>query len=354
MKHVETISLPHDLSEFTEIIDVRSPLEFAEDHLPDAVNLPVLNDEERAKVGTLYKDNPFEARRLGAALISSNAAKHLKEHLADKDKTYAPLVYCWRGGMRSNSLAQILRSVGWRARLLDGGYKTFRSFVSTDTECILSKPDFRLSVLAGQTGVAKTRLLHTLHSKGAQIIDLEGLASHRGSVLGLEPNTQQPGQKHFETRLWHILSQIDSSRPVFIEAESNRIGMLHCPPPLWKKLGEAQVFNIELPLSQRAAFLLDDYPHFTKDSEHLKNLLNRLVKLRGKEQVARWHELIDSQQWTGFVESVLRDHYDLVYRRAGDEKSNYPAPQVTITMEDFTSLSLKQASDTLIDCARRS
>jgi tRNA 2-selenouridine synthase len=354
MKHVETLTLPHDFGEFTEIIDVRSPSEFAEDHLPGAVNLPVLNDEERAKVGTIYKETPFEARRLGAAIISSNASRHLRDHLASKDKTYAPLVYCWRGGMRSNSLAQILRSVGWRARLLDGGYKAFRSFVSIDTERILSNTDFQLSILAGQTGVAKTRILHTLRNKGAQVIDLEGLANHRGSVLGSDPNTKQPSQKHFETRLWHSLSEIDSSRPIFIEAESNRIGTLHCPPSLWKKLGAGQVFNIKLPLSQRAAFLLDDYPHFTEDSEQLKSHLNRLIKLRGKEQVAQWHALIDEQQWTNFVESVLSDHYDLVYRRAGDEKSNYPSPQENITMENFTSASLEQACDTLIRRARRS
>lgn len=351
MKHVETITLPHDLSEFTEIIDVRSPSEFAEDHLPGAVNLPVLDDEERATVGTIYKDKPFEARRLGAALISANAAKHLQTHLAKKDKSYTPLVYCWRGGMRSNSLAQILRSIGWRARLLDGGYKAFRKFVASDTERILSSPALRLSVLAGQTGVAKTRLLHTLRDKGAQVLDLEGLANHRGSVLGLEPNSEQPSQKNFETCLWHALSQFDSALPVFTEAESNRIGVLHCPPALWQKLGEGEVFNIELSLTQRASFLLDDYPHFTDDPEHLKALLNRLVKLRGSDQVKQWHDLIDAGLWVEFVESVLRDHYDLVYRRAGDEKSNYPAPVQTLAMDDFTAQSLAHATDTLMNCA---
>ena len=354
MKHGETVSLPHNLSEFTEIIDVRSPSEFNEDHLPGAVNLPVLSDEERAKVGTIYKDNPFEARRLGAALISANSAQHLENHLSDKDKTYSPLVYCWRGGMRSNSLAQILRSIGWRARLLDGGYKAFRKFVTDDTERILSDPALQLSVLAGQTGVAKTRLLHTLKNKGAQILDLEGLAKHRGSVLGLEPDTRQPNQKNFETRLWHNLTQLDPTLPVFTEAESNRIGALHCPPTLWKKLGEGEVIHIELPLSQRAAFLLDDYPHFTEDPKHLKSLLDRLVKLRGHERIRHWHELIDAGQWPEFVESVLRDHYDLVYRRAGDEKSNYTDPVQTITMDDFSTESLDRATDTLMNRARRS
>ena len=180
MKHVETVTLPHDLGTFTEIIDVRSPSEFEEDHIPGAINLPVLSDDERIEVGTIYKDKPFEARRLGASLISANAARHLQTHFADIDKTYSPLVYCWRGGMRSNALAQILRSVGWRARLLQGGYKAFRKFVTGETERILTHPQMQFTILAGQTGVAKTRLLHTLEDKGAQILDLEALAQHKG------------------------------------------------------------------------------------------------------------------------------------------------------------------------------
>lgn len=348
MKHVETITLPHDLSEFTEIIDVRAPSEFAEDHLPGAINLPVLNDDERVKVGTIYKSNPFEARRLGAALISNNAAQHLQTHLAEKDKTYTPLVYCWRGGMRSNSLTHILRSVGWRARLIEGGYKAFRKFVSDDLERLFDQSNLQLTVLAGQTGVAKTRLLNTLEKQGAQTLDLEGFANHKGSVLGLTPDTEQPSQKQFETRLWHALSQIDPSRPIFTEAESNRIGVLHCPPALWRKLGVGKVVNIALPVRQRAAFLLDDYPYFTEDPEHLKSLLDKLVKLRGHEQVQKWHDQIDAGQWSEFVESVLRDHYDLVYRRAGDEKSNYAEPSHTLNLAGFSTAELTRAAQELI------
>jgi tRNA 2-selenouridine synthase len=348
MKHVETITLPHDLGEFTEIIDVRSPSEFAEDHLPGAVNLPVLNDEERVEVGTLYQSNPFEARRLGAKFISANAARHLASHLAEKDKSYAPLVYCWRGGMRSNSLAHILRSVGWRARLIDGGYKAFRKFVGEDIDRLLATPGLQLTVLAGPTGVAKTRLLHTLKNEGAQVLDLEGLANHRGSVLGLTPDTTQPSQKRFETQLWHALSQFDPTQPIFTEAESNRIGTVHCPPTLWKKLGQGDVVRIKLPLDQRAAFLLDDYPHFTNDPKHLKLLLDKLIKLRGHEQVQQWHDQIDTGQWPEFVASVLREHYDLVYRRAGDEKSNYPAPSHTVELSGFSHDDLTRAATELI------
>lgn len=347
MQQIETITLPHDLSEFSEIIDVRSPSEFAEDHLPGAINLPVLNDEERVTVGTLHKTNPFAARRLGAQLISANAARHLAGPLSEKGKSYAPLVYCWRGGMRSNSLTHILRSVGWRARILDGGYKAFRKFSSEDLERLLSQPNLELTVLAGQTGVAKTRLLKTLAAQGAQVLDLEGLANHKGSILGLTPNTQQPSQKHFESQLWHTLHGFDPHQAIFTEAESNRIGVLHCPPALWKKLAQGRVVTIELPLEKRAAFLLDDYPYFTSDAPHLKNLLKRLVKLRGHEQVEQWNQQIDAGQWSEFVASILENHYDLAYRRAGDEKSNYQEPSSTINLSDFSESSLIKAAQQL-------
>lgn len=349
MQQVETISLPHDFSEFSEIIDVRSPSEFAEDHLPGAINLPVLNDEERVIVGTLHKTSPFEARRLGAGMISANAARHLNTHFADKEKSYTPLINCWRGGMRSNSLAHILRSVGWRARVLGGGYKAFRQFSSEDLERILSNPDLQLTVLSGPTGVAKTRILKTLQDQGAQVLDLEGLANHKGSILGLTPNTSQPSQKHFESQLWKTLSDFDPNQPIFTEAESNRIGRLHCPPPLWRKLSQSRVVSIKLPLGQRAAFLLDDYPYFTQDPEHLKELLAKLIKLRGHDQVQAWNEQIDAEQWTEFVASILQNHYDLAYRRAGDEKSNYPAATSCIELIGFTPADLTQACSSLLN-----
>jgi tRNA 2-selenouridine synthase len=219
---------------------------------------------------------------------------------------------------------------------------------------MLSNAALKFNVLAGPTGVAKTRLLHTLKNKGAQILDLEGLAKHRGSVLGPDPEFEQPNQKNFETRLWHALAQLDLAQPVFTEAESNRIGALHCPASLWKKLSESEVIHIELPLAQRAAFLLDDYPHFTDNPERLKSLLERLIKLRGHQQVSEWHELIDTGNLGQFVESVLRNHYDLVYRRAGDEKSNYSTPVQTVSMDDFTPESLSQAANTLMNRAGRS
>ncbi|MGB0774449.1 MAG: tRNA 2-selenouridine(34) synthase MnmH [Akkermansiaceae bacterium] len=347
MRQVETIALPTDLSEFAEIIDVRSPGEFSEDHLPGAINLPVLSDTERKEVGSLYVKNPFAARRLGAQLISSNTAAHLAGHFANKAKDYAPLVYCWRGGMRSNSLAHVLRQIGWRARVLDGGYKAFRNWMSADLEAQFDQEKLKFTILAGPTGVAKTRLLHTLRDQGAQVLDLEGLASHRGSVLGLGIQEEQPSQKRFETLLWENISACDVNQPIFTEAESNRIGKLHCPPPLWRKLGQGKVVQIELPLQQRAQFLLDDYPHFTEHPEHLKDLLARLTKLRGSEQVEAWHSQIDSGEWNEFVTSVLENHYDLVYRKAGHEKSNYAEPSKTIQLGGFDAESLHSAAEAI-------
>lgn len=348
MQQIETITLPHDLSEFSEIIDVRSPAEFAEDHIPGAINLPVLNDEERQTVGALHKSNPFAARRLGAGMISAHAACHLTGHFTNKGKTYTPLINCWRGGMRSNSLAHILRSVGWRARVLEGGYKAFRKFSTADLERLFTHPGLKLSVLAGPTGVAKTRLLHTLKHRGAQVLDLEGLANHRGSILGLAPNTSQPSQKHFETLLWKTMKQFDPSQPIFTEAESNRIGSLHCPPPLWQKLGQGHVIRVELPLDQRAAFLLDDYPHFTDEPAHLKELLVRLTKLRGHSQIQEWIDQIDAEQWSEFVASILKNHYDLVYRLAGDKKSNYQPATDSIKLMDYSPDSLDRAATQLL------
>ena len=351
MKHVETISLPHDLSEFSEIIDVRSPSEYQEDHVPGATNLPVLSDAERKEVGILYKSDPFAARRLGAQIISNNVSQHLKSYLASKERTYTPLLYCWRGGMRSNSIAHILRSIGWRARVLEGGYKAFRKFITEDLEKRYSDPNLQFSVLEGPTGVAKTQLLHSIREQGGQILDLEGIANHKGSVLGLEPDTTQPSQKQFETRLWQTVTRLDITQPIFTEAESNRIGKVHCPPALWKKLGESQVTTIHMPLSERAQFLLNDYAYFTENPHCLKKLLKKLTRLRGRKQIDQWHKQIDAEEWTNFVESILRDHYDLVYRHAGDEKSNYPAPSHTLELKDASPKILQTAANTLINRA---
>ncbi|MGJ8696343.1 MAG: tRNA 2-selenouridine(34) synthase MnmH [Verrucomicrobiaceae bacterium] len=348
MELPERVSLPLDLDEFHEIIDVRAPAEFREDHLPGAINLPVLSDEERHHVGLLHAQDPFAARRLGATLITKNIHHHLEGYLANKPRDYAPLIYCWRGNLRSQSMALIFRSIGWRSRVIEGGYKAWRKWLITDLKNVLSREQPPLIVLAGLTGCGKTKLLHALKEQGAQVLDLEGHANHKGSILGDPATGEQPGQKAFERKLWQDFRHYNPDRPVFTEAESNRIGSLHCPGPLWKRLREAEVIKVSLPLPDRARFLASDYPHFLDDPDRLKTQLDGLRRLRGHGQVDRWHTQIDSGDWTAFLESILVDHYDLVYRDPGSEESVYLPPSHQLSLPAFTSTVFEEAATSLI------
>ncbi|MGJ8655081.1 MAG: tRNA 2-selenouridine(34) synthase MnmH [Akkermansiaceae bacterium] len=344
MQQLSTITFPCDFSEFSEIIDVRSPSEYALDHIPGSINLPVLNDEQRVKVGTLYKQNTFEARRLGAALISANVSEHIQNNMMQHGLDYRPALYCWRGGMRSRSFTFILQSIGWKPHVISGGYRAFRKFIVDDTDEIFLKDNLNLQVLSGLTGVGKTRLLKSIKEQGAQILDLEGLANHKGSLLGATPSSKQPAQKKFETQLWHQMKQFDLTKPIFTEAESNRIGNIHCPPALWKALKRSRVINVKLPIAERIKILLEEYPHFTENTDKLKLLLSKLIPLRGHKQVEQWNTLIDTKQWNDFVQSVLETHYDLCYRSPGEVDSNYLKSTGEITIADASKESFTHAA----------
>lgn len=343
---MESISLPFDLSEFDAIIDVRTPHEFEEDHLPGAINLPVLTNEQRVEVGTRHKETSFEGRKLGARYACDAIAQHLDGTLADLPSKWNPLLYCWRGGMRSNAFATVLRSVGWRARVLEDGYKAYRKFVMDDLEAQLGNPQLQFRIIGGLTGIGKTRLLDALTKAGAQVIDLEAMANHRGSLLGSVGT--QPTQRRFESRLHTALSQLDPTRIVFAEAESNRIGSAYLPPALWRKFAEAQVIELTLPIPERVALLLEEYAHFPQAPESLSALLDRLRKLRGHKQVDAWHEQIAAGAWPEFVASVLENHYDLCYRRPGSEDSNYLAPTEQLPLENCSAESYAQAARHLL------
>src|SRR5690349_168292 len=180
-----------NFKDFDAVIDARTPAEYALDHIPGAVSAPVLDDSQRAEVGTLYKQvSPFEAKKLGAALIAQNVAHHIEQMFRGKDKNWRPLVYCWRGGKRSGAMAHILREVGWDASTLEGGYRAYRRWVVQQLEEIPSR--FGFHVIHGPTGSGKSRFLAALERAGAQALDLEALAAHRGSVLGGLPQRPQP------------------------------------------------------------------------------------------------------------------------------------------------------------------
>ena len=322
-------------AEFSEIIDVRSPSEFAVDHLPGAINLPVLDDAERREIGTIYKQqSPFLARRLGAAIIARRAANYLEGPLAEKPRDYQPLLYCWRGGLRSQSLATIFAAVGWRTRLLEGGYKAFRKhLIASFNERLQTDPP-TLIILGGLTGSGKTRILLKMRELGHQVIDLEGLAEHRGSALGESLSAPQPSQKRFENLLWQELRALDPSRPIYLESESSRIGSVQIPAPLWKLMGSAPTIEILIPRERRAEYLREHYEHFIGDPELLREKLKKLDHLHGKERLDSWDTQIGAGDWKGFTESILELHYDPAYTRS---RNKLFRPQVSSVESDDIS-----------------
>jgi tRNA 2-selenouridine synthase len=307
----EVIASPES---FDEVLDARSPSEYADDHLPRALSTPVLNDEQRARVGTIYKQqSPFAGRVVGAALVSRNIADLIEQRFVDRPREWRPLVYCWRGGNRSGSFATVMARIGWRTSVISGGYREFRRRVVADLAQPIALP---LHVVAGRTGSGKSLILDRLASLGAQVLDLESLANHRGSVLGLMPDAVQPTQKRFESLLWDALRRFDPSRPVFVESESRRVGQCHLPDPLIAAMRAAPCTLIELPAEQRAALLLDEYRHFTEDVPALFERLSRLVPLHGRRTIEAWQALASAGHWQEFVAVLLSAHYDPAYDRS--------------------------------------
>jgi len=301
--------------QFDTIIDVRSPAEYAEDHIPGAISAPVLDDAERAEVGTLYKQvSAFDAKKLGAALLAKNVARHVDSLFRDKDKSWRPLVYCWRGGKRSGAMAHILREIGWRAETLEGGYKAYRRWVVGELETLPER--LQLRVIHGPTGSGKSRLLGALQATGAQVLDLEALAAHRGSVLGNLPDRPQPSQKMFESLLLSELALLWPSTPVFVEGESKKIGQLQVPEALIDRMRAAPCVLLETSIDTRVDLLLDEYRHFLEDRATLEKQLDCLVALHGRERIAEWKALAAEGAWREFVTRLLLQHYDPAYRRS--------------------------------------
>ena len=305
-----------ELAGFDTIIDARSPAEFAEDHLPGAVNWPVLDDQQRHEVGTLYVQvSPHEARKVGAAMVSRNIAMHLEQHARDLPREWRPLVYCWRGGQRSGSLALVLGQIGFRTSQLQGGYKGFRAIVRDDLGTVPER--FRWRVLCGRTGSGKTRLLQAIAAAGGQVLDLEGLAHHRGSILGAMPGLPQPTQKHFDTRVWQALRTFDPARPVFVESESARIGTLRVPESLIAQMhAQGHCLRIEMHDAARIELLLQDYADLTTDAERFARQLEPLVELRGRATVAAWQALARAGRWKDVIGGLMAEHYDPLYERS--------------------------------------
>jgi tRNA 2-selenouridine synthase len=317
---ITRIERVEDYREFEDIIDVRTPAEFADDHIPGAINCPVLDDAQRVEVGTLYKQvSPFAAKRIGAAYVAQNVARHLREQFSERPKHWRPLIVCWRGGERSGAMTYIFRRVGWDAQQLEGGYKRYRQQV---IERLASAPQaLAFKVIGGATGSGKSRILHALARRGEQVLDLEDLACHKGSVLGVLPDCAQPSQKAFETRLLGALLAFDPARPVYAEAESRRIGSVQLPDALLERLRGADFITIEATLAARVDFLLADYDYFLRSPDWFNSRLDVLCKLQSRETIARWQAYANAGQWRTLVVELLELHYDPLYRRS--QKRNF-------------------------------
>ncbi len=321
--------------DYAEIIDVRTPAEFADDHIPGAINCPVLSDEERVQIGTLYRQvSPFEAKKAGAALIAVNIAGHLQQRFADKPMGWRPLVYCWRGGQRSGAMQIILRQIGWKADKLEGGYKAWRQSLMQTLENLPRQLAFH--VLCGPTGSAKTRILQAIAARGGQVLDLETLAAHKGSVLGVLPDAPQPSQRGFETRLWLALKDLDPARPVFVEAESRRIGRLHLPEALMHRIRQGRCLEIRAPAEARAGFLLRDYDYYLERPDWLALCLEGLRAHLGRERVNHWQQLAREGQWRPLVLELLQHHYDPQYRRSRAEHFEAPPSLGSVDWNDLS------------------
>jgi tRNA 2-selenouridine synthase len=300
------------LGNFSDVIDARSEGEYAEDHLPGAINWPSLHDDERQIVGTQYKQiNAFEAKKLGAALVAHNIAEHIQREVLSKPRDWQPLIYCWRGGKRSGSLALILDQIGFKVTLVDGGYKAFRAALVADLPQLAARHHYQ--VVCGTTGSGKTRLLQALAAGGAQVLDLEALARHRSSVLGLIPGVQQPSQKAFDSLIWAALRGFDPARPVYIESESKKVGNVVVPEGLIAAMRAAPCLQLDLPEDERVALLLEDYDFFVRDNAFFCERLEALTEARGKETVQDWQARARSGDVASVVRELLVKHYDPVY-----------------------------------------
>jgi tRNA 2-selenouridine synthase len=314
---------PATLAGFDVVVDVRSPAEFALDHIPGAISLPVLSDAERAEVGTIYvQESRFKARRIGAAYVARNVARHLEAVTADWPGGFRPLIYCWRGGMRSNAMAVILAQVGWRTTVLAGGYRTYRRRVSA--RLYDGEPVPRVVLIDGCTGVGKTEVLARLAALGVQTLDLEDLAQHRGSLFGALPGRPQPSQKMFESRLLAALDRLDPSRPVAVEAESSKIGELIAPPALWSAMAAAPRIELAAPVEARAAYLAEAYRDLAEDPARVEAVLARLPDRPGRKRLEAWTALARQGAAVELAAALIETHYDPAYRRSGRKDGRAP------------------------------
>lgn len=333
----------HDcFDNFDDIIDARSPAEYAEDCIPGAVNIPALDNEQRRIVGTLHKHNPFAARLKGATMIAENLAVYLRAEFADKPPHWRPLVYCQRGGQRSGAVAEVLRRIGWRAGQLDGGYKAYRNIVINGIAEYAAATKW--IVVIGKTGVGKTELLDALAKKGEAVLDLEKLANHRGSVFGAVG--AQPSQRRFESHLYLALKQLPNHHCVFVESEGRKIGDMHLPAPMLSAMrASARAVLLSASVQSRAERICRQYKEYAADESLFVAAVGKIASYVGQKRMQQWQQLHNENNIAQLLADMLQNFYDIGYDKS--LRTNYATAKV-IAEFDTAKITPDKAAEQII------